>query len=148
MIRPFWRSVAQCCLVLMAALICMVSASAQQTLGSINGTVVDATGAAVSGATITVTNAGIDLSRSTTSQATGFFQIFNLPIGDYVVKVTHSGFETTQLDGVSVQEARATTVKATLKVGQVAESVEVTANPLLNATDATMAIPSMRLKLQ
>jgi hypothetical protein len=137
MIRPFWRSVAQCCLVLMAALICMVSASAQQTLGSINGTVVDATGAAVSGATITVTNAGIDLSRSTTSQATGFFQIFNLPIGDYVVKVTHSGFETTQLDGVSVQEARATTVKATLKVGQVAESVEVTANPLLNATDAT-----------
>ena len=46
-------------------------------------------------------------------------------------------FETTELTGITVQEARATTVNATLKVGQTSESVEVTANPLLNATDAT-----------
>ena len=39
--------------------------------------------------------------------------------------------------GIPVQEARATTVNSTLKVGQVSESVEVTATPLLNATDAT-----------
>ena len=53
------------------------------------------------------------------------------------VKVSHAGFETTQLKGIPVQEARATTVNATLKVGQVSESVEVTATPLLNATDTT-----------
>ena len=42
-----------------------------------------------------------------------------------------------QFKGIPVQEARATTVNATLKIGQVSESVEVTATPLLNATDAT-----------
>ena len=47
------------------------------------------------------------------------------------------GLRQRRLKGIPVQEARATTVNATLKVGQVSESVEVTATPLLNATDAT-----------
>jgi hypothetical protein len=109
----------------------------QQTLGSLNGTVVDSSGAAVPGASVTVTNTAINFTATTTTQGTGFYQVFNLPIGNYVVKVGHEGFETTQLKGIPVQEARATTVNATLKVGSVSTSVEVTATPLLNATDAT-----------
>ena len=135
--RISWRSVALCGLVLLTALSCIIPASAQQTLGAINGTVVDSTGAAIPGATITVTNAGINLSRATTTQSTGFFQIFNLPIGSYIVMVTHAGFETTQLKGIPVQEAHASTVNVTMKVGQVSQSVEVTSTPLLNATDTT-----------
>jgi hypothetical protein len=110
---------------------------AQQTLGSLNGTVVDQSGAAVAGAKVTATNSAINVTQITTTQRTGFYQIFNLPIGTYSVKVSVQGFETTELKGIAVQEARATTVNATLKVGQATESVEVTANPLLNATDAT-----------
>ena len=53
------------------------------------------------------------------------------------MKVAHEGFDTTTVDGIHVQEAEARTVNATLKVGRASESVEVTANPLLNATDAT-----------
>ena len=106
-------------------------------MGSLNGTIVDPSGAAVSGATVTVTDAAINYSSTTTTQGTGFYQVFNLPVGTYTVRVGHSGFETTQLKGIPVQEARATTVNATLKVGQVSESVEVTATPLLNATDTT-----------
>ncbi|HUH62296.1 MAG TPA: carboxypeptidase-like regulatory domain-containing protein, partial [Terracidiphilus sp.] len=102
-----------------------------------NGTVIDSTGAAVSGATVTVTETAIDLTRTTTTQSNGFYQIFNLPIGTYVVKVSQQGFETTQVNGIAVQESHATTVNATLTVGRATESVEVTANPLLNATDAT-----------
>jgi hypothetical protein len=132
------RRTANCVLpVFLAFLIGTFSASAQQTLGSINGTVLDPSGASVPDATITVTNTQIDLTRTAKSGANGFFQIFNLPIGAYSVKITHDGFETTDLTGITVQEARATTVNGTLKVGQVSESVEVTANPLLNATDAT-----------
>ena len=86
---------------------------------------------------MTVTNSAINYSTTTSTQGTGFYQIFNLPIGTYSVKVSHEGFETTSLKGVPVQEARATTVNATLKIGQVSTSVEVTATPLLNATDAT-----------
>jgi hypothetical protein len=124
-------------LTIAAALYCCSPALAQQTLGSINGTVLDPSGAAIPDATVTVINTEIDLSRTAKSASNGFFQIFNLPIGTYEVKVTRDGFETTDEKGIAVQEARATTVNLALKVGQASESVEVTANPLLNATDAT-----------
>jgi len=133
-----WRSVARYGLLLLAVSICSLAGFAQQTLGSLNGTVVDPSGAAVAGATITATNTAINLIETTTTQKTGFFQIFNLPIGAYSVKVTHEGFGASEETGIQVQEARATTVNISLKVGQAAtETVEVTANPMLNATDAT-----------
>jgi hypothetical protein len=114
-----------------------VAVRAQQTLGSINGTVLDVSGAAVPGSTVTVTDAAIGVTRVTKTQASGFFQIFNLPVGTYKVTATHDGFETTDLAGISVQEAQAKTLNISLKVGQISQSVEVTADPLLNATDAT-----------
>lgn len=123
------------CLLLLALAVC--TSSAQQTLGSLNGTVSDPSGAAVAGATVTATNAAINVTATTTTQGTGFFQIFNLPIGTYVVKISREGFEVTVLDAIPVQEARATTVNATLKVGKTTESITVTATPLLNATDIT-----------
>ena len=135
--RPTWRSVAGYGLLCFAVLICSLHGFAQQTLGSLNGTILDSTGAAVPGANVTVTDAAINYTATTITQDTGFYQVFNLPVGTYTVKVSHQGFETTQLKGIPVQEAHATTVNATLKVGQVSESVEVTATPLLNATDAT-----------
>jgi hypothetical protein len=133
----FWRSLAWYSLVFLAVLICSLPVNAQQTLGSLNGTVLDPSGAAIPGATVNVTNAAIGITRSAVTQGTGSYQIFNLPIGTYVVQVSHEGFETTNLKGIAVQEARATTANASLKVGQASESVEVTANPLLNATDTT-----------
>ena len=51
---------------------------------------------------------------------TGFFQIFNLPVGIYVVSVSHDGFETTDLPGISIREAQASTVNVSLKIGQIA----------------------------
>jgi Carboxypeptidase regulatory-like domain len=135
--QTFRRSVARYFLFALAVLICTLPGLAQQTLGSLNGTVVDPSGAAVGGATVTATNASINVTRTTTTQSNGFYQIFNLPIGGYVVTVTHDGFEATSVSGITVQEAAATTVNASLRVGKASESVEVTANPLLNATDTT-----------
>jgi hypothetical protein len=126
-----------CGLVILAVLACVSPVFAQQTLGSINGTVLDPSGAAVVGAKVTVSASAIGVTRTTTSQSNGFFQIFNLPVATYNVAVTHEGFETTTVEGIAVQEARASTVTASLKLGQTSESVEVTANPLLNATDTT-----------
>jgi hypothetical protein len=112
-------------------------ARAQQTLGSLNGTVLDASGAAIPASTITVTDAAIGVTRTTKSQGNGFFQIFNLPVGTYKVQATHDGFDTTELAGIGVQEAQAKTLSLTLRVGQISTSIEVTAEPLLNATDDT-----------
>jgi hypothetical protein len=136
--KNFGRHFACCfCMMVLAAFSFLTAVHAQQTLGSINGTVLDASSAAVPGSTVTVTDADINVTRTTKAQADGFFQIFNLPVGNYKVQATHDGFDTTELVGVGVQEARASTVNITLKVGQVSTSIEVTANPLLNATDAT-----------
>jgi hypothetical protein len=120
-------------------ILCSISlcATGQQTLGSVNGTVLDASGAAVPGTTVTVTDADINVTRTAKTQADGYFQIFNLPIGTYKVTATHDGFDTTALTGIPVREAAATTVPVTLKVGQTSESIDVTASPLLNATDNT-----------
>ena len=135
--QSFWRSLAWSGLFLLAVFTCCLPSLAQQTLGSLNGTVVDPSGAAVSGATVTATNSAINVTSTTTTQGTGFFQIFNLPIGTYVVKVSAEGFEVTELSAIPVQEAHATTVNATLKIGKATESVLVTGTPLLNATDTT-----------
>ncbi len=135
--QTFRSSVARYGLLVLAVFFCSLQGLSQQTLGSLNGTVVDPSGAAVVGATVTATNAAINVSATTTTSGTGYFQIFNLPIGTYVVKVSREGFELNELDKIPVQEARATTVNTTLKVGKTTESVVVTATPLLNATDAT-----------
>jgi hypothetical protein len=132
-----WRSVILRALVAVAVLAGCLHAMAQKMLGSLNGTAVDPAGAAVPGATVTVTDASINETRSTTTQSNGFYQIFNLPIGVYAVKVSHDGFDTAEVGGISIQEAHATTLDTSLKLGKASESVEVTANPLLNATDAT-----------
>jgi carboxypeptidase family protein len=132
-----WRSVARFLLLLSAIVTSTIVSYSQQTLGSVNGTVLDPSGAAVSGATITVTNSAINLIRTAKSQTNGYFQVFDLPIGTYSVKVSHDGFDTTEITGIAVQEERAATVNATLKVGKTSEQVEVVANPLLNATDTT-----------
>jgi hypothetical protein len=123
----FRRSVALAVLVLAAALFCSLSGLAQQTLGSINGTVMDPSGAAIPGASVTANNAAINVTASATTSSSGSFQIFNLPIGTYVVKITRDGFEVSEFTAIAVQEARATTVNATLKIGQTSESVTVSA---------------------
>jgi Carboxypeptidase regulatory-like domain len=112
-------------------------ANAQQTLGSLNGTVTDSSGASVSGASVTVLGEQTGLTRTTTSQGNGFWEILNLPIGPYKITITAPNFETQNYPGIAVQEMVAKTVNAALKPGKVTESVTVTANPLLNATDTT-----------
>ena len=125
-------------LCVLAATLCGVQlADAQQTLGSLNGTVMDVSGASIGGATVTVVSEQTGLTRSTASQSSGYWEILNLPVGTYKVTVTQQGFQTTDYPGIVVQENRATTINASLKPGKVSESVTVTANPLLNATDTT-----------
>ena len=127
------RSVTRFSLCCIAVIFCTYQIAAQQTLGSLNGTVVDATGAAIIGATVTVTDEAINVTQATTTSKTGFFQIFNLPVGTYSVKATHDGFDTTVASGIAVREASASTINISLKIGKASESVEVTANPMLNA---------------
>jgi hypothetical protein len=126
-------------LCLLVVLFCTTSsARAQQTLGSLNGTVTDISGAAVPGAAITAVSEQTGLTRSVKSHSNGYWEILNLPIGTYHVTVTAPNFETLDFPGINVREGLAGTIShIALRPGQVTQSVTVTSNPLLNATDTT-----------
>ena len=112
-------------------------ATAQQTLGSLNGTVADVSGASLAGASVTAVSEQTGLKRTTTTKSNGYWEILDLPIGNYKVTVTAPNFQTEEFPGIAVQGMHATTIPASLKPGRVTESVTVTANPLLNSTDTT-----------
>jgi hypothetical protein len=110
---------------------------AQQTLGGITGQVVDPAGSAVPGAQVKATSEDTKLERSTQSNAQGAYTLNDLPIGKYTLTVTQQGFSTEKFPGILVQADRTVSLQAQLKVGTVADSVEVDVNPLLNAVDTT-----------
>ena len=110
---------------------------AQQTLGSINGTVKDTSGALIRGAAVSATNEETGLTVSVQSSNAGYFQILNIPIGIYTVRITRDGFDTEVLPHLTVVQEHALTVPAALKVGSASENITVAENPLLNQTDTT-----------
>jgi hypothetical protein len=110
---------------------------AQQTLGSITGTVTDASNAVVPRVQITATNTGTGGVRSVRTSNSGTYTFQDLPTGVYSLSFVHDGFETENFPSVQVQADRTGTVNVRLSTGSVTSSVEVTATPLLNATDTT-----------
>jgi hypothetical protein len=115
------RSLLECLLLCL----CLVpTAWAQQTGGAVSVIVVDASGAPVPGATLTLTDLATNDTRTAVSQEAGNYTFVNLNFGRHKLTVSLQGFATQSYD-VVVQSARTTDLKATLKVGGVAETVEV-----------------------
>jgi hypothetical protein len=110
---------------------------AQQTLGGITGTVVDPSGSAVPDAEVKVTSEETKLERTARSNAQGVYNLNDLPLGKFTVTFTKDGFSSERYPGILVQADRTVSLQAQLKVGTVADSVEVDVNPLLNAVDTT-----------
>jgi len=113
------------------------TAVAQQTLGTINGTVTDSTGAVVQGATVKARSVATNLSVSAQTKGDGSFAIADLPIGTYELTFAKEGFESARYPQIFVQGSRTSTVNAKLLPGKVTEAVTVNATPLLNQTDTT-----------
>ncbi len=111
---------------LLAALtILSVGAFAQSTSGDLVGTVVDATGGAVSGATITAENQATGIKATATTNGSGQYRISNLPVGQYAVSVVKTGFTSATLKDVAVELSKISTANVTVQVGQVSASVDV-----------------------
>lgn len=127
----------------LAGLLCVPSvALAQMTRGGVNGTVRDASGAVVPGATVTVVNVATNQPRDTVTDAEGFYRLPALEPGDYLVRVELAGFQTVEMRGVRVLPATEATVNIELKVAGVGEEVTVTAEARsveLNKTAPTIA---------
>ena len=100
--------------------------SAQDVTGKIAGVVTDPSGAAIPGAKVTVTNSGTKASKDTTTDSNGFYQVTQLPVGEYQVSAEASGFSKVVANGRNPLDINQTLrVDLKLEVGSVSSTVEV-----------------------
>jgi hypothetical protein len=125
-------------IVALSILFLLVSPShAQQTLGSISGTVTDSSGGVVQNASVKIHNLATGLEQVTKTKSDGSFSIVDLPIGTYAVTFSQNGFKSEAHSQILVQGNRTTTVNGSLQPGEVTATITVTATPLMNQTDTT-----------
>src|SRR5271170_4965882 len=105
--------------------------------GSLTGVVRDSSQAVVVGAKVTITNSQTNLSHSTTSAADGSYHFLALAAGTYKISATAPGFRPYATNEITVQVNDQLKLDITLKVGTVAEEVDVTANVVHVETENT-----------
>ena len=114
-----------------------LTAHAQETRGKILGTVQDAHGV-VPGAVVNITNTDTRTSAQLVTNGQGYFEAPLLQPGNYDVTVEMRGFKTAKRSGVQVAVAQQVTLSFTLEVGQLTESVVVTAGaPVIDTTSVS-----------
>lgn len=120
---------------LLAGIISLPAAHAQSVYGTIVGSVRDTSGAALPSVTITVTNTGTGLVRTTITDAVGAYTLPNLQPGGYTVKATLDGFREFLRTGVVVEASAVGRVDAALEIGQLNETVTVATGAAVLQTD-------------
>src|SRR5262245_13724127 len=123
---PYWVLVLA--VLLTVLILAAPSASwAQAVKGTLVGTVTDAQGAGVPGATVTVTETGTNIARTAATNSSGNYVFSNLKDGTYRVGVEMPGFRKVQREGVIVDVNTTVRVDLTLQVGQMSEEATVVA---------------------
>jgi len=101
------------------------AASAQTITGRITGSVLDQSGAAVPGASVTATNVATGVTTDTRSDQSGVYNFQFLPIGNYSVTATAQGFQKTSVGPLTLEIDQIANVDIRLSVGQVSQTVSV-----------------------
>ncbi len=112
---------------------CVATAGAQTFKATLVGEVKDTNGAAVPGATVTVSEKATARSQTVTSNADGGFTVTQLPPGTYEVTVEAPGFKRTVQTGLVLETEQTQRLNLVLEVGNVSETISVTAEvPVVN----------------
>jgi hypothetical protein len=126
------------CLFLLLSLL-VGSVAAQQGRGTIFGTVTDASGAVVPGATITITNTATNVETTAVSNDSGYFSVPNLIVGPYSVAASKEGFKKRLRSGLTLEVDQKAQVDLALETGAVSEVLEISAaGSLVDTTTATI----------
>jgi hypothetical protein len=104
---------------------------------SISGTVVDASGAAVVGATVTATNVDTGIATTQSTNGQGYYSFQSLALGKYNIDVQEKGFKAYQQTGLVLDVNAALVVDVTLQVGQSTEKIVVESSALHVETSNT-----------
>ena len=134
-VRRATRRVPVVCAAVLAALSFAAPIHAQILYGSIVGTVTDAQGAKVPGATVTVTNRETNLTRDTVTDGEGNYSVTNVLAGPYDVRVSLAGFRESLRTNVPVTIGQIARVDVSLEVGTLTETVTVASAAELLQTD-------------
>ena len=120
--------------------ICTAVAIAQGSYrAQLRGVITDASGALVAHATITITDAGTNISSSSTTDDKGAYYFTGLRPSTYSVKITASGFRATERTGLVLAVDQETTLNAVMTPAGVSEQIDVsTAAPLLDTESSTL----------
>jgi hypothetical protein len=108
----------------------------QFTTASLSGTVVDASGAAIPDARVTVQNADTGFTQTVASGATGDYLFSRLPVGNYKLTVERQGMTTYSQSGISLEVNQAATQKVTMTIGAVSQEVTVAGDASLVTTQS------------
>ena len=109
---------------------------AQQPLGTIVGTVTDATGAVLATAKVTVTNTATQVQKTVSTGATGDYSVPYLISGSYTVQVEHPGFQTSTTNEVVLQASQIVRADFRMQVGEVNLVVNISAGTSALQTDS------------
>jgi hypothetical protein len=111
----------------------------QSSQGTIQGTVLDQTGGAVAGATVTVTDVSRGIAHTLTTDSAGQYAANNLTPSTYTVRVEAGGFQAVEHTGVQVQVDQTVRVDLVVQPGQQNQTITVTSElPQIDTTDATL----------
>jgi Carboxypeptidase regulatory-like domain/TonB dependent receptor len=138
-----WTAVA-----LVIGAIVVTNLFAQGGSGALVGYIVDESGAALPGVTITASNAATGFNRSAVTTADGGYRLGPLPPGRYTLVAELSGFASINAKNVEVQVATDRTLNLTLKPAAVKEQITVTAEAPLVATTPSVGTVVSQQELQ
>ena len=128
-----------CRTVCVSMFLCSSALPQESTVGGIVGEVRDSSGAAVSGASITVTNIATGAIRETTSSDAGGYSVPNLPPASYRLQVGHAGFQTRIIEPIELRVGLSFRQDVSLSIGAVSEQITVAAEaPLLQTESGTV----------
>ncbi len=110
-----------------------------QSTAVLKGTITDSAGAAVPHAKVVVRNQATGVEWNTESDQVGSYQVTSLPVGNYLITVTVTGFEKAIVKNITLAPATTVTQNVEMKVGQVSEEVIVTVEtPVIDSSTITM----------
>jgi len=136
---------------LTVALCLSLPAFGQRNTAAIAGTTTDPTGAVIPGTQVTAVQTSTGTTSRTQSNENGFYQLPNLPVGTYTLRVEHAGFQAYVQEGIVLQVDQSATVNVSMQVGSQAESVTITGEPPLvdvrTQTLTTVITPEMAREL-
>jgi len=125
---------------LIVSLLCIAPASAQSPTATINGIVLDPSGAAIAGAQVVVVNDATGIQYTVKTNGEGIYVVPNLPPGPYRIQVSNNGFKTIIKPDVVIHVQDALAINFTLPIGAASEVVTVEGGaPLINTESAAVS---------